>query len=319
MLMRSLLTTLAVTAAVAPAAMASDSTAAADPAASQLTALDGTLVWVSGDYGAQVLMRKTADGIGRVPAAPQAQSYRSIDLGRDSSGRLVLTYLRCSSPSRCVALRDDLQGHRASFRGLTLTRCTLSTAPAVWRTRAVYGLQCRTAAKTPTFDTKRSGLYVKTGTGTPRRLPLPKSAVKSGSDLISSVDVRGTNVAAIAADIFEYAFTESVTGSGQRSFLSAASEGESDAHTRGLALGPGGTLWSLTDAEHTGDPNQAIIHRLAGSCHEWESLTNAPGPDQQMGFQAIDVVVDGATTYLVVPGKGVVSHEFAPVHPCGGP
>jgi hypothetical protein len=316
MLMRSLLTTFAVAAALAPAAMASDTIVAADPAADQATALDGTIVWVSGDYGAQVLMRKTADGVERVPGAPQAQSYRSVDLGHDARGQLVLTYMRCSSPSSCVARRDDLNGHRAGFRGLTLARCTLSTAPALWRTRAVYGLQCRTTAKTPTFDAKRSGLYVKTGSAAPRRLPIPKAAVKSGSDLISAVDVRGTNVAAIAADIYEYAFSETVTGTGQRSFLAAASEGESDEHTRGLALAPGGTLWTLTDAEHSGDPNQAIIQRLAGSCQQWESLTNPSGPDQERGFRAIDVAVDGDATYLVVPGTGIVSHDFTPTHAC---
>src|SRR5205814_5029682 len=96
--------------------------------------------------------------------------------------------------------------------------------------------------------------------------------------------------------------------------LAAASEGESDEHTRGLALGPAATLWALVDAEHTGDPNQAIIHRLAGGCQEWESLDNPPGPDQESGFRAIDVAVDGPTTYLLVPGTGIVSHDCAAAH-----
>jgi hypothetical protein len=316
MLKRSLLTILAVAAVLAPPASADDTVVAADPAVQQATALDGTLVWVSGPSGAQVLMQKTADGIGRVPGAPAAYSYNSIDLGRDHGNHLVLTYMRCSSPAKCVARRDDLNGHRSSIKGLALARCALSTAPVVWRTRVAYGLSCSTAASRPTYDAKRSGLYVKTGSGAPRRLPLPKEAVKAGSTTINAVDLRGTTVAAVAADIAEFTFSESVGGSGLRSFLSAASEGESDERTRGLALAPGGTVWALTDAEHSGDPNQAIIHRLAGGCHEWESLDNAPGPDQESGFRATDVAVDGTTVYLVVPGTGIVSHAFTAAHPC---
>jgi hypothetical protein len=289
---------------------------APDPAAHEVTALDGTIVWVSGELGAQTLMQKNAGGIAPVQGAPAAQRYGSIDLGHDADGNLVLTYMRCSSNSACVARRDDLHGHRASIRGLTLSRCTLSTAPSVWRTRLAYGLSCRTAARRPTYDAKRSGLYVKTGSGAPRRLPLPKDAVKAGSTTITSVDLRGTTVAAVASDIAQYAFSETVNGTAQRSFLAAASEGDSDERTPGLALAPGATLWALVDAEHAGDPNQTIVHRLAGSCHEWESLTNAPGPDQEMGFIGTDLAVDGTTTYLVAPGTGIVTHEFAAAHPC---
>jgi hypothetical protein len=233
--------------------------------------------------------------VARVPGAPRATAYRSIDLGREARGALVLTYLRCETASRCVVRRDDLEGNRRSVPGLALARCTLSTPPALWRTRAAYGLQCRRGR---TFDASRSGLYVKTGNGAPRRLRLPADAVRFGADFIKAVDLRGTRVAAVAADIYEYAFSQTVTGRERRSFLAAASEGDGDAHARGVSLGGGGTLWTLVDAEHVGDPNRAIIFRLAGSCLEYETLAN------------------GETLYLVVPGAGIVTHAFTPRRAC---
>jgi hypothetical protein len=308
MLIRTLLTICAL-ALAAPAAGAADTTVAPDTAARQVTALDGTVVWVSGEFGAQVLMQHSAAGTAPLTGAPPAAAYSSIDLGHDAGGRLVLTYLRCAAPSRCVARRDDLHGHRAGFRGLTPAGCSLSTAPALWRDRAAYGVGCRRSAR-------RSGLYVRTGSGAPRRLPLPGDAVKYGITTVTSVDLRGTRVAAVAADIYEYAFAETVAGTRRESFLAAASEGESDEHARGLALGPSGALWTLVDAEHVGDPNQAIVHRLAGGCRDWQVLFNAPGPDEESGYRAIDLAVDGDAIYLVVPQTGIVSHEFAPDRAC---
>ncbi|MDQ3850458.1 MAG: hypothetical protein M3296_07585, partial [Actinomycetota bacterium] len=86
-------TAAALVAALAAPGAAADTAVAPDPAARQLTALDGTLVWVSGPPNSQVLMQRTAAGIAPVPGAPPARFYRSIDLGRDRSGALVLTYL----------------------------------------------------------------------------------------------------------------------------------------------------------------------------------------------------------------------------------
>src|SRR3954454_15941252 len=68
----------------APAAHAA--TIAADPTASEVTALDGTVVWVSGPAGAQTLMRRDAAGTQPVQGAPTARFYRSIDLGHDRAG-----------------------------------------------------------------------------------------------------------------------------------------------------------------------------------------------------------------------------------------
>jgi hypothetical protein len=315
MVLRSILTTFAVAAVIAPTAAAGDAVIAPDTAAKQVTALDGTVVWVSGEFGAQVLMQKTSAGITRVMGAPPAVSYTSVDLGRDRHGKLVLTYFRCSSGMRCVARRDDLRGHRSGFRGLALKRCSLTTAPAMWRTRIAYGLECRKGDR-PTLDRGRSGLYVKVGSGAPRRLPLPRDAVRFGVVLIDSVDLRGTRVAAVAADIYEYAFSQTTAGTRQESFLAAASEGDSDEHVRGLALGSGGTLWALVTAQHAGDPNRAVIHRLADGCHDWQTLANSPGPDQESGHRAVDVTVDARAIYLVVPQAGIVSHEFTPDRRC---
>ncbi|HEY0344472.1 MAG TPA: hypothetical protein VGC59_07485, partial [Solirubrobacteraceae bacterium] len=110
---RVLLTSLLATAALAlPAtASAADTVVVSDPSAQQLTALDGTIVWVSGAFGHQKLMRRTPDGVvAPVKGARQARSYRSIDLGHDSDGALRLTYLRCDSGSSCKALWNDLDG-----------------------------------------------------------------------------------------------------------------------------------------------------------------------------------------------------------------
>src|SRR3954454_11778298 len=246
-------TLLALTAA---ALLAWAAPAAAD---TSVAALDGTVVWVSGEPGSQTLMQRTEGVTAPVAGAPVAQGYRSVDLGHDTHGGLVLSYRRCSTFSRCVARRDDLHGHRASFRRLVARGSVLSSGVAVWRARVAYGLQCR--------DARRTGLYV-----SGRHLPRPRDAVRFGVRQITAVDLRADRVAAVASDIYEYAFTESVTGRGMRSFLAAASEGDSDEHVRGVALGTGGALWALTDAEHAGDPELAVVHRLAGACEDWQTL-----------------------------------------------
>lgn len=283
----------------------------ADAGAQQVTALDGTLVWVTrGSAGGQALMQRDAAGERPVEGAPRASFYRSIDLGRDRLGHLVLTYLRCASPSRCVARRDDLRGRRAGFGHLALHGCSATTAPALWRSRAAYGLRCRRGKLS---DPKRSGLYVKTSSGTPKRLPPPKDAARFDVSDVSSVDLRGTRAAAILSDVYSYAVSEDVDGTDIRSALVAASEGDSDEQAVGLELGPGGILWSLTEAEHAGDPLRAVINRLSGSCRQYEALVGQP---QEERFPAVDLAVDGGTVYLVTDGSGIATHAFAPDRPC---
>jgi hypothetical protein len=237
-------------------------------------------------------MQRSGGVTARVAGAPVAQAYRSVDLGHDRHGALVLSYRRCSSFSRCVARRDDLRGHRASFRGLVPRGCALSSGVAVWKARVAYGLECR--------DARRTGLYV-----SGHHLPRPPDAVRFGARQITAVDLRGARVAAVASDVYEYAFVETVAGNRMASFLAAASEGDSDEHVRGLALGTGGALWALTDAEHAGDPEVAVVHRLAGDCDDWQTLDGARD----------GMAVDGSDVYLLAGGD-VAAHPYAPEHPC---
>ena len=301
----------AIAAACAAPAAGADTTIAADPAAREVTALDGTVVWVSGALGSQTLMQHDASGTRPVQGASPARSYRSIDLGRDRAGGLVLTYVRCPTSGACVVRRDDLHGHRGSFKGLTLPRCSLTAAPAVWRTTTAYGLLCR-RSDGRTFDAARSGLYVKADGRSPRRLVLPRAAVQAGATSITRVDVRGTRVAAVAADVYAYAFSQTTTGAGMRSFRAAVSEGDGDERVTGMALGTTDTLWSLTASSYAGDPNSARIMRLDGACQTWQTLSNPPGPAEADGYPATSLSADGATLYLVVPGTGVVTHDYAP-------
>ncbi len=105
----------------------------------------------------------------------------------------MLTYVRCMTFARCEFLRDDLRGHRSSFRGYLPKRCSFSTAPSIWRTRAAYGVTCLTA--TNTTDWERSGLYVKSTRRRPRRLRSPNERLNVP---VTAVDLRGTQVAAVS-------------------------------------------------------------------------------------------------------------------------
>lgn len=311
---RLLLPALLASLAAPAAATAADTTVAPDPDAQEVTALGGTIVWVTDRPGGrQALMQHTAEGTRPVTGAPEATFYRSVDLGRDTRGRLVLTYSRCASPTRCVVRRDDLTGRRASVRGLAIRGCSLSTPPALWRDRAAYGLSCRRGR---TYDARRSGFYVKRRGAAPRRLPPPREATQAGATSVTSVDLRGTRAAAVVADIYAYAYSVRVTGTGMRSARVATSEGEGDARARRVVLGSGGDQWSLTTSEHAGDPPQTIVYRVLALCDEYEVMTSPP---QDQRFPATDLAVDGRTLYLVVPGTGIVRHDFAPAGPCALP
>ena len=288
-----------------PTTAAADTLVVSDPAAQQITALDGTIVWVSDKFGHQTLMRRTPDGtISAVKGAPASRNYRSVDLGRSRSNTLVLTYLRCDTGQACKPISDDLRGRRTTFSKLTRPGCAVNAGPSQWRNRIAYGLFCTGSAT----NRRRTGLYVKADRRAPVRLGLPKDAVKFGVRSIASVDLRGTRVAAVAADIYEYSFSQTTAGGNLRSFLAAASEGDSDERARGLAIESDSTWWTLTNASHAGDPNQTTIHREVGSCAQIERLTSAPDAE----FVATDLAVDGGTLYLLVPGSGIVDHAFPP-------
>jgi hypothetical protein len=311
-----LLLTLAALAAAPGAAAAADTSVVPGADARQITALDGTLVWVSGRFANHTLMQRSPDGIiTPVVGAPKA-TYPSIDLGHDGAGKLVLTYLRCLGTKRCKAYSDDLAGHRATYRRLAPRRCTLTAAPSRWGSRVAYGLGCSKLAGRPNVhDPKRSGLFVRRGTGAPKRLRLPKPATRFVVDNVRWVDLLRTRVGAVVADIYSYAFSQTVDGTHLRSSFVAASEGESDESVRGLSLGAGGALWTLVDAVHTGDPNEARISKLGASgCAGSEVLANASEADE--GYRAEAMAVDGDTIYLYAPAVGIVTHEFSPSSSC---
>jgi hypothetical protein len=284
-----------------------------------MTALDGTLVWVTGTFPNQTLMRRSADGsVAPVPGAPVA-AYRSIDLGHDGSGKLVLTYIRCAGTGGCKAYSDNLAGRRTSYKRLAPSGCQVTTAPARWLQRIAYGLSCtKIVAGRRTTDPARSGLFVRRGTDAPKRLRRPKDAVKFGVDQIGWVDLRGTIVGAAAVGVYAYAFSQTVNATQLRSDFVAASEGDSDEHVVGQSLGSGGLLWTLVNASHADDPNMAIVSHVAGpDCGAYERLENPPGPKQAEGFLADALAVDGRTLYLHVPGAGIVTHEFTAAAACG--
>ncbi|MGI8728912.1 MAG: hypothetical protein ACR2LK_02790 [Solirubrobacteraceae bacterium] len=328
MLKHTLISLLSLTAiAAAPAAAsAADTVVAPGAEPTHMTALRGNVVWIAGDYPRQTLMRRDADGrVAPVRGAP-TRAYRSIDLGIDSSGRLVLTYLRCVRARNCKAFSDDLAGHRTSFRRLVPRRCELIATPSRWRNRIAYGLRCdRLRGRPNVHDSRRSGLFVRKGARPAKRLRLPKAAVRFGNDDVRWVDLRGTNVGAVASDIFAFAFSQTVNGSRLRSTEVAGSEGETDERVAGMSLGSGRALWTLVNSSHGGDPNEARIDRFgADGCVAGQTLTNVAESTSEEdrfnelteGYVAEAMAVDGSTLYLYKPGVGIVVHEFDPSRTC---
>lgn len=285
--------------AAVPSNAAADMLIAPDPQASEVTALDGTVVWVTAPTERRrTLMRRTSGQIAPVNGAPLAADYRSIDLGHDEHNKLVLTYVRCDPYSKCKAYRDDLRGHRASFRGLTPTGCSLTAAPAMWRTTIGFGLSCIKQGKE---DVRRSGLYVKNGSGTPRRLSQPQLSGRG------SVDVRGSRVAAVEWSN-GIAVVQDTNGTNRRSYRVGLTEGDTQSQVHGLALATTETVWTLTTTESLAPQKLSTISRLTGPCIESENISSATG---QSMFPVIDIAVDGKALYLLVPGTGVTTHSFA--------
>jgi hypothetical protein len=318
MIKRLLVTTAFLVSLATPGLAAADTVVVSGADARQLTALDGTVVWVAGSFPSQTLMQRGPDGtVAPVKGAPAAR-YPAIDLGHDGRGELVLTYTRCSGTGTCTAISDDLAGHRVSFKHLAPKRCTLSATPSRWGSRVAYGLSCDKLAGRPgVHDAKRSGLFVRTSSGAPTRLRLPKDATKFRIDRVSRVDLRGTTVGAALSDVYSYAFAQTVHATHLRTSFAAASEGESDEQIVGQSLGAGGVLWTLVDAIHTGDPNVAIVSRLrSGDCADAESLPSPPAPPEPERYRAEALAADGATLYLSVPGTGIVTHDFSPTFTC---
>lgn len=306
------LAALAVIATAPSAAGAADVVVAQGASASQLTALDGTVVWIAGD---RLMQRWRGGAIAPVEDSP-AGHYRSIDLGRDGSGRLVLTFVRCSGlgDATCTAYSDDLHGHRASFRRLAAPNCAHTAAPSRWRARVAYGLRCRRADGS--FDAARSGLFTRVGTGAPRRLRLPDGGADSFA--VRWIDLRGRNVgAALDAGGASFAVSQTVTGAARRVLdIASRCDGGCDGadpedlatedRVHGFALGAGRVMWALV-----GLPTR--ISRIGASGCAAEPLPIGRGAG---GGPIEAMAVDGRTTYLAVPGTGIVAHRFTPAAAC---
>ena len=310
--MKLILPTLLAAALLAPATALAD-TVAPDPDARQVTALRGTLVWTSGESPTK-LMQRAPDGT--VTKLAQSTVIRHPDLGRDAKGRLVLTYTRCKTFSRCIHVRDDLRGNRSTL-SLAPARCTVSSTPAVWRSSIAYGLACFKLVKgKQVVDAARSGLYLKKAGKKPIRFTAPRDAKRAGALEIRDVDLRGSQIAAVYADIAEYAVVQSTTGSLRHAVRVASSEGDGDQRASGVTIGTGDArLWTLTRSFHAESAPQSIVHRFAKGCDDYQTLT-APEGSAQEEYPLTDLAVDGGTLYAVDPGVGIVTHAYARTAGC---
>jgi hypothetical protein len=214
-------------------------------------------------------------------------------------------------------MRDDLAAHRSAVKNLRLKNCELSTAPAIWGSRMAYGQACFARKNgRKVADNARTGLYVKTGSGKPKRLKTPKAASKAGAYDVSSVDLRGKNVAAIYEDISQIAVLERVTGATPVAFRTGGSEGDTDQRTTGLALAGTTRLFALTQSSHPDDPLQTVLHRQTSACRDYQTLTATAGSRGDAQYPAIDIAADGNAVYLVDPEVGIVTHTYTPSVGC---
>ena len=303
---------------VAPAAAAAE-TVAPDPHARQVTALGGVVVWVSGSDPAKLMQRSPGGTIAPVAGTSAAAAYRNPDLGRDAGNRLVLTYARCATLTRCTYVRDDLRGNRTIFKGLAPKRCALSATPAVWRSSVGYALACfkRNRDGIKVYDGARSGLFLKKGASKPRRFAAPFNARRTGSLTVDDVDLRGGQIAASYADVAEYVIVQKTDGSRRYSERAALSEGDGEQSAVGLTIGTGDVrLWFLTRSSYAGTNARAIIHRHAGGCTGYQSLVTPDGPNREWDYPYIDLTADNGTVYAVDAGVGIVRHTYQETAGC---
>lgn len=311
------LAAIAATPAAAQAAHTPVRTHVGLPESQLMAALDGTVVLVA-DHK---LMQRGPDGaITPVRGAPTAE-YRSIDLGRDGAGELVLTYIRCWHGG-CKAISDDLAGHRVTYKKLAPKHCGVTTAPARWGERVAYSLSCTKLSSNTAYDRKRSGLFVRTGAGAPKRLRTPRSDIST----VARVDLRGDTVGAVALGKRSYAFSQTVSGTHRRFTRVLDDQGNTDVIS--MALGRGGVLWTLRAGEDAGGHYWERISRLGASGCDAQPLPivmPAYDEDNEGGGRTSDpepvlaaeaLAVDGDTVYLSTPAGGLVNHRFTPVSAC---
>jgi hypothetical protein len=314
---RTLIAVLTLGALAATPAIASASSTAflQDVGEQSLAALDGTVVQIAGDAPSHTLMvRRPGGAFSPLPGAPQAL-YRAIDLGHDARGRLVLTYIRCSDNTNCVAYSDDLAGHRVSFKHLAPKRCSLTSDPARWGSRVAYALTCtKPHGKPGVRDASRSGLYVSNSGGAARRLSTPHGKAA----YVDRVDLRGTTIGAVAPGNRSYAFSQTVTGKHMRTNLITDNQGETDDYTiLGMALGGRGAVWSLVvDSEEEGRIVNEPISRLGATSCEVEDLPVAVDMDTYQPMVPVRAIAVDADTLYLATHAGVVAHAFSPDGGC---
>ena len=314
--MKLLLPTLLAATLLAPAAARAE-TVVADPTAWHVTALGGTIVWGTG-YAPAKLMQRSPDGtVAPVAGTAEAYDFRNPDLGRDAQNRLVLTYSHCATLTSCTYVRNDLAGNTTTFKGLAPKDCTLSTAPAVWKSSVAYGLSCVKRVKGKRVgDPARSGLYLKRKGERAIRFSTPKKARRSGAWWVEDVDLRGSRIGALYGDISMFATVQTTSGDLRRTVRVATTEGDGDQRAAGVTIGTGDVrLWSLTRSYHQESPAQTIIHRIAEDCDDYQVLTADAGAAPE-DFPLVDLTADGGTLYAVDRGVGIVTHDYARTAGC---
>ena len=294
---------------------ASDIARINDVGSQVMSALDGRVVKITGAGPNHTLTLRRRDGsVQAVPGAP-ARPYRAVDLGHDASGKLVLTYIRCDDGVHCKAYVDDLTGNRRSFQSLTPAGCRLSSVPSRWRTRTAYGLLCDKPGGPPdVLDERRSGLFVRTGSGTPKRLLAPAGTARR----VDRVDLRATIVGAVAPSNESRAFTQTVDRAQLRSMKITDNQGETDDwQTQSMALGSNARLWTLVvESQEEGDVVTQRISRRGPRTCEVEAIPVVVDPNTHTAaipFTAL--AVDANTLYVDTP-NGITPRAFTPAAAC---
>ena len=309
------ITVAALAAGPSVASAAPDTARISDVGAQSMTALDGKVVTITGAAPNHSLKLRQPNGTVVSVLAPVG-TYRSVDLGHDASGNLILTYIRCDigSPS-CNAYVDDLAGHRTAFQALTPARCRLSSAPSRWGNRTAFGLLCDKLSGPPNvFDASRSGLFVRTGSGTPKRLRAPSGTARR----VDRVDLRGTIVGAVAPSNESRAFTQTVDATNLRSMQITDNQGETDSWTTlSMALGSGERLWTLVveSQEEGADVTQRISRLGPGTC-QVERIPVLVDPNTNQPVIPFAALAVDANTLWVESASGIATRAFAPGSPC---
>lgn len=294
-------------------ALAQDETIAADPTATDPSALRGVQVWVRDDSRRPDPHSTESDRLvqrvnGVVADAPIRDGVASPDLGTDASGRVVAVYQRCTGSMRRRTYNCDIYSYRPGTRGrerkvkhAASSRCHES-APSMWRgVVVVMRIKRRRGCS--------QGLFVIRPNGRARRLSrdVPDQRPERSQDDVVITDIHGSRVLYLLSHVEVEAtgfgeFSEITlfrTSGGRGRQLADASFSESDSDE----FGTGNTLADpMLDGDHA--------YWLLG-CHEADEdtgegtsvrrlvrrpLTGADQPDAA-------VALDGAISSFAVDGS----------------